>query len=1025
MPDAARIKQLFIEALDLPAHARAAFLDRSCAGDAPMRAEIEALLAAHEAPAVLAASTVAAPPIETEGSRIGPYKLLQLIGEGGFGSVFMAEQTAPVHRRVALKIVKLGMDTRQVVARFDAERQALAMMDHPNIAKVFDAGATTSGRPYFVMELVRGSRITQYCDDNNLSPTARLELFVLVCNAVQHAHQKGVIHRDLKPSNILVTVSDGRPIPKVIDFGIAKATGARLTEMTLFTEHRQLIGTPAYMSPEQADTDSADIDTRTDIYSLGVLLYEILTGSTPFETRDLLRAGYAEIQRIIRETEPQKPSTRLSSLKDSLASVAAHRSTEPARLGAAVRGDLDWIVMKCLDKDRARRYETAHGLAADLQRHLAGEPVVAAPPGVAYRFRKFVRRNKGTVAAGGLVAAALLLGMVGTTWGMLRAQHQKNQALLARAAEEHERTLAQAAAHRTQVINDFVISTLQSSDPNARGRQDILVIDAMHQAIAGLDDGAFTDDPQTEAQLRSTISRILTGNGHPDEALPLVEKALKTLEQLHPGDDPDVLKTLGQLANVLAFLGRDAAPVNQRALDMGRRLYPGDHLQVVTALHGLGVARMTAGHLKEADELFQQALDMNRRLEQGDHNDTADILEALGTINDNLGKLKEAEAYFQQCLEMRRRLLGPEHPSTANSLTGLADVYRKLGREEEAQVMFRQVLPIYRNQFGGDHINVAIALYNLANSLDTTGQIAEADHLLTESLEMRQRLYKGDHPNVALCMSTLAAEHLYLGLVDEAVDLQQQALAMQRRLHETDHPDTLRTLNSFGRMLCRLDRYDQAEPLLHEAVSMSRRLNPEPGPWTALVLHHYADALAGLKRFEEAALPAREAVSLYQGHPEWTPHEAAHAVAVLTTVDLAMGHKDEALSAIHALLAAQSSRLTPGSAEQSLVLGPAGLSLERIGTIESAREAIPLLRQCLAIRTEAFPDGHPQRRQRYEVASSLAGGSHHRVTRLCGSRGQPASKNCTKQSLSSRAATRPFSQTPTPRRNFATTRQCD
>jgi serine/threonine protein kinase/WD40 repeat protein len=364
------------------------------------------------------------PITEQPGAVIGPYKLLEQIGEGGFGVVFMAEQTEPIRRKVALKVLKPGMDTRQVVARFEAERQALAIMDHPNIAKVHDGGATTSGRPYFVMDLVKGVPITEFCDQNQLTPQQRLELFVPVCQAVQHAHQKGIIHRDLKPSNILVVMYDITPVPKVIDFGVAKALGQELTDKTLFTAFAQMIGTPLYMSPEQAGQSGLDIDTRSDIYSLGVLLYELLTGTTPFTRERFKQAAFDEIRRIIRDEEPPKPSTRLSST-EKLPAISAQRHTEPAKLTRQVRGELDWIVMKALEKDRNRRYETANGLAMDLQRYLADEPVLACPPSAVYRLRKFVRRNKGPVLAASLVVLALVAGIIGTTWGMVRATHAK------------------------------------------------------------------------------------------------------------------------------------------------------------------------------------------------------------------------------------------------------------------------------------------------------------------------------------------------------------------------------------------------------------------------------------------------------------------------------------------------------------------------------------------------------------------------------------------------------------------------
>ena len=426
-----REQALFVLALEKPALERQAFLDRECAGDADLRARLDALFAAHDRSAPLldveparpqATMKVDPPQENSVGLTIDRYKLLQRIGEGGCGVVYMAEQEEPVRRRVALKVIKLGMDTKQVIARFEAERQALALMDHPNIAKVLDAGATETGRPYFVMELVRGVKITEFCDESKLPTEDRLELFIQVCQAIQHAHQKGVIHRDIKPSNILVTVNDGASVPKIIDFGIAKATAGRLTDQTLFTAFEQFIGTPAYMSPEQAVMTSLDIDTRSDIYSLGVLLYELLTGRPPFEQKELLAAGLDEMRRTIREKEPPKPSTRLTLLgKEELTTTAQRRQTEAPKLVHRVRGDLDWIVMKCLEKDRTRRYETANGLAADVRRHLSDEPIAARPPSKLYEFQKTVRRHKVGFAVTAAIIMLLAVGIALTTWQARRA----------------------------------------------------------------------------------------------------------------------------------------------------------------------------------------------------------------------------------------------------------------------------------------------------------------------------------------------------------------------------------------------------------------------------------------------------------------------------------------------------------------------------------------------------------------------------------------------------------------------------
>jgi eukaryotic-like serine/threonine-protein kinase len=672
--------------------------------------------------------------------RIGPYKLLQKIGEGGYGIVYMAEQAEPMRRHVALKVIKLGMDTKQVIARFEAERQALALMDHPNIAKVLDAGATETGRPYFVMELVRGVRITEYCDDNNLSPRQRLELFIPVCQAIQHAHQKGIIHRDIKPSNVLVTSNDGVPLPKVIDFGIAKATAQPLTDKTLFTAFDQFIGTPAYMSPEQAGLNLLDIDTRSDIYSLGVLLYELLTGKTPFEPKELLAAGMEEMRRILREKDPPRPSTRLSTLNnDERTTVARRRHSDSPRLIHLMRGDLDWIVMKCLEKDRTRRYETASGLALEIQRYLSDEPVAARPPGKVYRLQKLARRNKLAFAAGGAVAATLMLGLGLSTWLWLRERDDRRRAV---AAEQKALT---EAGKKGQVAK-FLKDMLEGAGPSvALGRDTTLLREIVAKAAdrVGQD---LRDQAEVQAELQVTLGGIYCDLGKYDEAVPLLRQALTTRQRLFGNESPQAADSLEALAG--AVWGQDklqeAEALYRQAVAIEEKAASHEGPEATSVLANLAGVLRQEGKLAEAESLYRQALARLRGPTDKETPEVASTLSSLATVLWSQAKLPEAESIQRQALAMRRKLLGDEHPDVSISLNNLSAILRDARKLPEAEDVCRQALAMKRKMLGNDHPDVAISLQNLASVLREEGKSAEAEPVLRECLALREKVIPDD-----------------------------------------------------------------------------------------------------------------------------------------------------------------------------------------------------------------------------------------------------------------------------------------
>jgi eukaryotic-like serine/threonine-protein kinase len=765
----------------------------------------------------------------TPGMVIGSYHLIQQIGQGGMGEVWLAEQKQPVRRRVAIKLIKAGMDTREVVARFESERQALALMDHPAIAKIFDGGSTPQGRPYFVMEYVTGLPITDYCDQHKLPVRQRLELFMAVCDGVQHAHQKAILHRDLKPSNILVGEVDGKPAPRIIDFGVAKATAQRLTADTMFTRLGTIVGTPGYMSPEQADSAGADVDTRTDVYSLGVVLYELLVGALPL---DFSKTTPDEFARRLRDEDAPRPSTRMRTTREHSSVAARNRGGDGPTLTRQLRGDLDAIALKALEKDRARRYATPSEFAADIGRYLRNEPVQARPAGAAYRARKYIRRHRAGVAVA--AAAIVLLISVAVVQGFE----------LRRIRRERD---------RADRVTEFMTGMFKVSDPSQMRGNDIRAREILDRASNQIDTG-LAKDPELQAQMMHVMGNVYESLGLYPKSEPLLRGALEIRRRTLGARAPETLKSMGSLAHVLEEESHypEAEKLMRETLDGRRSRLGPEHRDTLTAMSELAQILNSEGRFPDAEKLNRQVLETARRVFGPQDEVITKATRNLAINQSYEGKYSDAEKGFREVLEIDTRTLGPDHPTVLGDLNYVGNSLLQQGRYADAEAMYRKTIQAKRRVLGPEHPETIKSMGNLALVLTNEKRYEDAEKLYRETLDLKRRTLGPEHRSTLVTMGNLANMYSVAGRFADAEKLVRQTLEIEWRTMGPEHSDTMASLDVLALTLKYEKRYAESEKVYRETLERRRRALGMEHPDFAITAYDLACVLAFEGKRDEA-----------------------------------------------------------------------------------------------------------------------------------------------------------------------------